>query len=605
LHGEYTDGACVRAHDASKERELNLAWQAGEFKPIHVMGLPAKGSNELRLLIYLVLVIGCGCPVGAQSAEPPPIRVGVYQNPPKVTVDAAGQADGFFVAIWKEIARDNGWRTEWVAGEWADLMKALEAGDIDVLVDVASHEERRERMHFNSEVVLSNWSVFYAAKAADPIISLHDLSGHSLAVLKGSIQAREIREVALLLMLELSLMEVETMGEALTAVATGHADYALVNQLAGARIGSEISGLQVCDLVFQPVGLHFAFNHAVDPALVAAVDATLARLKADKSSAYTAARERWIDPWRPGAMVPSFWDRWGPWLLAGALLGLVSFLLFQWLLRQRTRQLREHIVSLKERERELTQARNAAEAANQAKSEFLAVVNHELRTPLNAIIAPAEMLIGECKEPQHLELMQLIRGSALQLLRLITDILDLTRMESGPLVRKSDPIELSEFCAELLGIHRLIAEEKGIGMTLYLAAEAAPVVASDREALRQVLSNLVGNAVKYTERGEVSVHVATHDDGQGAADLEIEVRDCGPGIAEDIRERIFQPFQQADMSARRRYEGIGIGLTIAVRVAQRMGGKVWLKDTSSSGSVFAARLPVGIPQVSPAGAGIL
>lgn len=233
-------------------------------------------------------------------------------------------------------------------------------------------------------------------------------------------------------------------------------------------------------------------------------------------------------------------------------------------------------------------ARDEAAAASQAKTDFLAVMSHELRTPLNAIIGYTDLLglgvKGPLTEGQELHL-ERIRIGARHLLRIIDDILVFSRSDVSPSPLEIEPVDLSELLDEVVGMLRPEARDKGIALDLRV--DAAPV-RTDRERLMRVVTNLVSNAVKFTDHGGVSVRATLEPENR----LRVSVEDTGPGIAPEHRERIFDPFWQADQSNTRRAGGTGLGLSIARRLARQMGGDVSLDSTRGEGSRFIFRTPV-------------
>lgn len=248
-------------------------------------------------------------------------------------------------------------------------------------------------------------------------------------------------------------------------------------------------------------------------------------------------------------------------------------------------------------ERETHLAREA-QAGNRAKSEFLAVMSHEIRTPMNGILGFSEILAGFPGVPEEArDLTRTIRSSGEALLRILDDILDISRLEAGGL-----KIEKALFSpAEVLrSIHVLLAPsagEKGLDFRLELAANLPPELWNDGGRLRQILLNLAGNALKFTESGSIVLGMKPGTENAGT--LEISVRDTGPGIPGANIEQIFQPFVQADSSISRRYGGTGLGLAISRNLVELMGGKLEVRSEIGRGSEFRVILPSGLPEDHP------
>jgi PAS domain S-box-containing protein len=256
------------------------------------------------------------------------------------------------------------------------------------------------------------------------------------------------------------------------------------------------------------------------------------------------------------------------------------------------------IARLKETQRQLEQAREVASAASRAKSEFLATVSHEIRTPMNVILGLTEML-QEAEMPVELRgYLDGITNNGHALLDLINNLLDLAKIESGKLGLEVVDFDLAELIERTADALKMRAAEKGIALKVRLGAEAPRIVKGDPLRLRLVLTNLIGNAIKFTERGEVSLTV---DSQRGAGEddvLDFSVSDTGIGIAPDNLRNIFAPFEQADSSFTRGYGGSGLGLAIVERIVGLMNGRVWVESELGKGSNFHFR--VSLPAADPA-----
>ncbi|UWZ78095.1 PAS domain S-box protein [Geoalkalibacter halelectricus] len=250
-------------------------------------------------------------------------------------------------------------------------------------------------------------------------------------------------------------------------------------------------------------------------------------------------------------------------------------------------QILEDISERKAMERELRQAKDSAEEASRAKSDFLATMSHEIRTPLTVVMAGIEHLLHNAADPQQKAVLEMVDNSAERLHILIEDILDFSRIEARRLEIHREPFNVRDCLDKTLEMFRMQARDKGLELATEISPDVPDTFCGDADRLAQVLINLVGNAVKFTPAGRISVRV-----GRDARNLLIHVEDTGIGIAQDQLGRLFESFSQLDSSLTRKYGGTGLGLAISKSLAELMGGSLSVSSEQGKGSTFSLTLPL-------------
>jgi len=588
---------------------------------LRIMNL-CKFLSGVSLLLVLFISIGSAA---IAADDPKIVKVGIYENQPKIFTDDSGNASGFWPDITGYIALKEGWNIQYVHGTWAECLQRLAKNEIDIMPDVAFTEERKGTYNFSHEVVYISWSSVYSREGAN-INFIPDLEGKNIAVLKGSVNVEGpegIKQLVKAYNVDCTFNEVDSYTRVFEQVQSGEADVGVASKDFGNQYEMDYKIVKT-PIIFQPSQLYFAFpkNSGLTPDLIERIDQHVKRLKADNTSIYYQSLNNWLGV-RPAEkpVIP----RWIIGTLIGIgglvlLLAAGSFILgsqvrartlsltaeinsrnhaelelakyrdhLEKLVEARTAELGQKNWELEIANSDLIKAKEMAESADRVKSTFLATMSHELRTPLNSIIGFTgvlqQELVGPLNEEQKKQ-MGMVRGSSAHLLNLINDVLDISKIEAGQLTVAREPCDIGAAIEKVTRSMRPLIEKKSLVMEV-MVAPGVGTVTSDQRRVEQVIYNLISNAIKFTDYGSIRIECF-----QKEGEIVTRIIDTGIGIKDKDIGQLFRPFHQVDTGIVRQYEGTGLGLSICSKILDLLGGRIWVESEWGKGSIFNFALPV-------------
>ena len=531
--------------------------------------------NLLPLLLFLVSPSN----LGAQELNNNTIKVGVYDNSPKVFVNEQGVPAGIFVDLVEVIAEKENLKIEYVLGEWDELLNKLKNEEIDVLPDVAFSDLRDSSYTFNDISVLGSWLEVFTTKKTK-ITSVLDLEGKKIGVLKGSIQENYLKKkLPKDFNITYRLLTFPDYKGTLNALKKGDIDVLVAGRFFYFSDEFE-KGILPTGIVFRPSELYFVFSKNADPLLVQLFDKNLSKLKNDSSSSYYSSLEYWLnkdfdDPF----------PRYIIWILVGVGIILLLITIFAFTLRYTVKIKTKELSS---KNTELTAAKNRAEKSERLKTIFLQNMSHEIRTPMNAIIGFLEILKDPkiSKEVQS-KYINIVHSSANRLLSTLNSILQISKINSNEIEIHYSHINIDEIIDFEIDLFMAQAEEQGVSISKNTQVESGKaVVLTDKNMFNSILTNLLSNAIKFTQNGEIEIGNYIEKDK-----LVMYVKDSGVGIPEDRLGAIFERFVQADLDITRPHEGSGLGLSIVKAYVKILDGEIWVESTVASGSTFFFSIP--------------
>ena len=519
------------------------------------------------------------------------LKIAVRENWPPFEFDENGKPRGLVLDLVKKIEDRLDYQFKIVqVPDWSNVEDNLEHGKVDVIPGLTRTPSRQNRFLF-SRSYLSLPIVLVIRDDSHFVGDLRELKKQRVGVVRNYAS----QEYLLINHPDLNIYPVESVEQGLLALSNGDLDV-MVTQIPSvsytvAKLG--LSNLRITSITPYQYELRLGIRPDM-PELQRILNKALASISKHE---YDSIYNRWIhlDVQRDIDYTV---------VRRVVMVALVVIAVFLYWNRKLSREVEERIRSedalrlseekLRQSMQEAEQLAREAEAANRAKSEFLANMSHEIRTPMNAVMGYAELLESSITEPRQRTYLDSIKSGSRSLLTLINDILDLSRIEAGKMRLEVGPMDVERLLEDVRRIFAMRAESRGLTLRVDIEGELPPVMLLDETRLRQVLFNLVGNAIKFTHQGSVIIRARSAPDiaaePSSSCVLVIEVEDTGIGIPVDQQIRIFEAFEQQEGQSNRQYGGTGLGLAISRKLVEMMGGELQVQSEPGRGSLFTIRL---------------
>lgn len=516
-----------------------------------------------RFVAVLILLMTCTLAAFTQTH----IRVGVYDNPPKIFINEKGQPDGFYIDLIKTIAVNENLTVDFVPGNWNQLTEQLEKGEIDLLPDMSYTKERDSLYSFNKLSLLPSWLEIFTLKGVN-IHNVKDMNGKRIGVLKHSVQETYMEQtVKADFSIDYKLMTYDTYEASVNALKEQEVDVIVCDRF--------FYFSTLCDqdilstgIILRPTELMLGFTKGKNPQLIERMDKQISLLKNNPNSLYYNSLHHWLDKEHAHAI-----PRYIYIIILIVITSLLLSLLFIFLLQKQ----------VKNKTADLVKAKEKAEENDRLKTAFLHTVSHEIRTPMNAIMGFSSLLPEQFNNQEKLEqFSKIIDQRCTDLLMILDDVLDFSRIESGQCSMHRETCNINAIFSELNTFFKDYAvrtNKQHIKLAMHTLDESVAEIETDKLKVKQILINLLTNAYKYTLEGSIECGCSRIDDR-----MRFYVSDSGIGIPSDQSQHVFDRFVQLNDNRFPLSGGTGLGLPIVKGLVELLGGEVWIESEVNKGT---------------------
>lgn len=535
-------------------------------------------KNRKCCLIILLIFSQILTIFGQQSLEKT-LKVGVYNNPPKIFINHSNEPEGIFIDILKEIAQQENFTIQYVYGDWFEIMDQLEEGTIDMVPDVAYSDERDSLFTFHNLYIINSWLEVFTIQEKN-INTIEDLNNKNVGVLKGSIQEDYINKtLKSIYNIDYNIFTYNDYSKTIDALIHQEVDLIIANRFV---YYSQIFDQKIIPtgIILQPSNLFFAFRKNIDHEIANQFDKQIAIMKNNPKSVFYKSLHKWLDKDFKHS-IPSYII----WLFSFVIVFGIIIVIFIFILRQR---IKDKTLELKLINQELLYSKIKAEESDQLKTAFLRNISHEIRTPLNVICGFSNLLNDpNIDENTKKEYTDTIERNSDQLLHILTDIITIASIETHQEIINYSHFNLYTLMFEIKNIFIKNAHDKKLQLEFTpLISEKKSEIIGDRSKIIQIIHHLIHNAIKFTHQGEIKFGYRFSND-----EIEFFVSDTGIGISEEQQQKIFERFTHANYSVQTNYGGTGLGLPISKGMVQLLGGRIWVVSEIGIGSTFYFTIP--------------